>query len=252
MLKKVMLLLTLLTALIPGTAHAQSLRNTIFITEELPPYNYSDNGAIKGISVRVLFAAFDAVGLNPKKVDIRLYPWARGYKTVLETPNTCLFSTVRSNARENDFKWVGPITNASLSFFSRNDGFAINNFEDLKKYVVTTSRQGIGQHVLKENKFSEHKTDYSIDTLTMVKKLKIGRVDLVLENEEVMYHTLKKHNIEWKEFKNNYTVYLGEVYYAFNKETDERVIKKLQEGLNIIRKNGKLSAIVSTIPDTIP
>jgi polar amino acid transport system substrate-binding protein len=48
-------------------------------------------------------------GAKKSRADIKIWPWARGYETALKEKNTVLFSTTRTEARENLFKWVGPI-----------------------------------------------------------------------------------------------------------------------------------------------
>ncbi|WP_421902719.1 substrate-binding periplasmic protein [Maridesulfovibrio sp.] len=248
MLKKIFTCTILLFTFLSGTAMSQSLENTFFITEHLPPYNYKENNMLKGISVRVLLEALNAVGIKYSPEKIKLYPWARGYKTALRTPNTCLFSTVRNEFRENKFKWAGPITNATLTFYSDNHGIEINSMEDLKRYSITTARQGIGHQILKQEGFPENKLDTSNEASSMLEKLERKRVDIVLENENVVYHTLKGKKRVWKSLKELYVLDLGEIYFAFNNDTEDHVVAKLQKGIDIIRKNGKLEKIVQTIP----
>lgn len=80
-------------------AHAQSLEKTLFITETLPPYNYIENGTLIGTSVDILLRSLSAVNVHKKSTDIKVYPWARAYKILITTPNTCTLSTVKSPER---------------------------------------------------------------------------------------------------------------------------------------------------------
>lgn len=249
MIKKAILLITLLIALSAGTAHAQSLRNTFFITETLPPYNYAKNGTLKGISVSILKEALNAVGVQLSKKNIALYPWARGFKTTLKTPNTCLFSTARNEARENQFKWAGPMTNATQTFVSLNSTETTNNIAEIKKHRVSTHRQGIGHYILKENGFSESNIDLSPSTRAMFEKLRRKRVKFILENEYVISHYINEIDMDWSALKKHYVVDIGELYFAFNKDTEDHVVAKLQKGIDIIRKNGTLAKILSTMPE---
>ncbi len=236
---------SLLLLLLYSTAFAQSLNETVFITEHLPPYNYLENKKIQGISVDILREALAAVGIKLNESALHIYPWARGYKTVLQTPNTCLFSTARNNFREKHFKWVGPIIEATYSFYSQNKNIKADSIKDLEKYYITTSRQGIGDHILQKNKFPKNKIDLSNDTLTMVKKLIKGRIDIILENENVLRYTVKKEGMDWSKFINIYTENLTELYFAFNKQTPDHIIKQLQKGIDIIRENGKMADILN-------
>ena len=230
-----------------STAFAQSLNETVFITEQLPPYNYKENGKIQGISVDILREALAAVGIKLNKAKLHIYPWARGYKTVIQTPNSCIFSTARNSSREKSFKWVGPITNVTHSFYTLNKKIKAKSITDLEKYRITTARQSIGHYILKKSKFPKNKIDLSNDPLTMVKKLKRGRADLILENEIVLHYTARKEGMEWSNFINIYSVNLGEIYFAFNKETPDHIVKKLQKGIDIIRENGKLEGLLNRL-----
>ncbi|WP_421902718.1 substrate-binding periplasmic protein [Maridesulfovibrio sp.] len=248
MRKKILIFTLVLLIAMTGSAAAHSLRNTIFITEELPPYNYTENGKLTGASVQILDAALDAVGIEQPANTIRVYPWARGFKTTLKIPNTCLFSTVRTDVREKNFKWVGPIADVNLIFISNKNGFKIDNLEEIKKYSVTTIREGIGHQILKREGFSDKHIDLSADISTMVEKIKRNRVDFLLESDNVIYQVLENKKINSSTFNKYYTLNFGQLYFAFNKETDDSVVSRLQEGLNIIRKNGKLDKILSKLP----
>jgi len=88
---------------------AADLNSLNIMTEEFPPFNYSDNGNLSGLSVDLLIKASAAVGSPITEKDINMAAWARACKTTLSGPNTMLFSTTRTEQREDLFKWAGPI-----------------------------------------------------------------------------------------------------------------------------------------------
>ena len=51
----------------------------VHMTEELPPYNYSKEGELKGYSVEILLKMFDEMNLPQKEREIVVLPWARAY-----------------------------------------------------------------------------------------------------------------------------------------------------------------------------
>jgi len=220
-----------------------------FITETLPPYNYTENGTLKGISISILKEALSAVGVQLSKKNIVLYPWARGFKTALATPNSCLFSTARNAAREDKFKWAGPMTNATQTFVSLSSTRTAHSVAEIRQHIVSTHRQGIGHYILKENGFSKNNIDLSSSTHAMFEKLRRKRVKFILENEYVISHYINEINMDWSALKRHYVVDIGELYFAFNKDTEDYVVAELQKGIDIIRKNGILEKILSTMPD---
>ncbi len=89
----------------------QAIENLNWITEEYPPFNYRDpnTGKITGASVEVLMQIFAKLGIKSGSINLKLYPWARGYHKVLNDTGTALFSTTYPLARLQDMKFLGPL-----------------------------------------------------------------------------------------------------------------------------------------------
>ncbi|NDV26854.1 ABC transporter substrate-binding protein [Desulfovibrio sp. JC010] len=235
------LLLLMLCA--PAAAQAQNLENTFFITEHLPPYTASVNGEAQGLSVDILRATLRAAGINPRNIKIHVYPWARGFKMTLKTPNTCLFATVRNKEREHLFKWAGPIGDVNFALISLKDNIEMNSFADIQKYSVGVIRSGVSHQTLLQKAPEGTRIELSTDITAMIKKLQKGRIDLILENEHVLHHVIKKSNLDWDKFKINYVLNFGRMYFAFSNSTEDYVVRRMQKGIDTIRRNGKLKEI---------
>jgi len=89
-----------------GAASIGNAADLVAYTEEWAPYNFTEEGTIKGISTDIIRAACSAAKLD---CDTLMVPWARAYKTASHTPNTLVFTTARKLSREQEFLWVGPI-----------------------------------------------------------------------------------------------------------------------------------------------
>ena len=74
-----------------------------YLTEAYPPYNYSDDNILRGIAVDLLVSASQHTRQPVSRGEIRLQPWPRAYRTVLNKANTVLFSTTRTEEREKLF-----------------------------------------------------------------------------------------------------------------------------------------------------
>jgi len=110
MKKKTWFVLSVLGVLLFTTLNAVVLDNFVIMTEQYPPYNFEQNGLLKGIATDIMVEMFKRDGSKKTIKDIQLLPWARGYKDVQDKPNTILFAMTRSAEREKMFKWVGPIS----------------------------------------------------------------------------------------------------------------------------------------------
>ena len=76
------------------------------MSEELSPFNHTEDGKVTGFSSEIVLEICERVG---HAKTIQVMPWARAYKSILNEDNKVLFSTTRTANREDLFKWVGPI-----------------------------------------------------------------------------------------------------------------------------------------------
>jgi polar amino acid transport system substrate-binding protein len=109
----------------------------MFVTENYPPFNYVENGTIKGIAVDLLTGVYRHTDTTSFSDRIWVYPWSKAFETTLSRNNTVLFATVRLPERENLFKWAGPLgSERKVIFANRERVFEITGPEDLNKYRI--------------------------------------------------------------------------------------------------------------------
>ena len=75
--------------------------NFSIMTEELPPFNYTENGKVTGFSSEIVLEICERVG-HAKTIEV--LPWARAYKSISNEDNKVLFSTTRTSKREELFR----------------------------------------------------------------------------------------------------------------------------------------------------
>jgi amino acid ABC transporter substrate-binding protein, PAAT family (TC 3.A.1.3.-) len=142
------------------TTVAANLGELDYITEVYPPFNYEERGELKGIAVDFLEAATEAAGDPVSRDQVKIQPWARGYATALSEPNTVLFSTTRTDEREDKFKWVGPITDTKIVVWApKSKGITIDNASDFANYKVGVVRDDVGEHLLRSMGVDEERYD---------------------------------------------------------------------------------------------
>jgi len=168
--------------LFSSTGYAKSVDEMKIITENYPPYNYLDEGEMSGIAVDLMALMLKKNNSKQTRRDIKLLPWARGYVTLLNEKNTCLFSTTRTEHRENLFKWVGPISPTTVSLIARKDRkISIRTIADIKKYRIGVIIDDIGEQLLMKSGVPKDDLDRvgGINvTLQSIRKLNLGRIDM--------------------------------------------------------------------------
>lgn len=235
----------LMLVVLMGTAEASGAEKIRLVTEIFPPYQYreSENGSLTGISTRVVRAIQEKIG---DKSPVKVYPWSRGIKLAKSQKNTALFSTLRTAEREDLFKWVGPLSKMELVFFKKTDApIRITTLEDARKAGKIGVTKNVANHdVLKSMGFTNLDVIPSGVDEKNIKKLILGRIDLWPSLKEPGVFNARQMGYEGQiQPIVDVVIFEGDFYIAFNKLTDDAVIKKWQAALDELIKNGTVDAI---------
>jgi polar amino acid transport system substrate-binding protein len=230
-------------------AGAQTVDDLVFITEEYPPFNFERNGKRLGIAVDVLEEILVQAGSTKTRADIKVWPWARGYETALKEKNTVLFSTTRTEAREHLFKWVGPIMPSRIVLVAKKmRDIRIKSVDDLNTspYKIGVVREDIGGQLLADMGVSRARTVPANSGVSVAKMLHADRVDLWAYGAPVIMWNLKELGYPSDAYEEVFTLTESQqYYYAVNKDTDDRVVEKLQSALEQVKAKGKFNAIIA-------
>lgn len=206
-------------------------------TEEFPPYSYSKGTAIEGFSVELIQNIFKEADL---KTDIKVWPWNRSYEAALRQKNCYVFSTSRTPERESQFKWVGPIATDTvyLAALATSTLKPNTSYQSFNKYKVLGYTDDLPVKLLQKSQFevivpSSEKTRFEI--------FKSGRVPLDIVTSSSKEINEKTYAFKYKILSRLYDT---EYWAAFNKETDDVVIAKLQAALNKLKKSPKHQELI--------
>ena len=176
------------------------------------------------------------------KKEISVYPWKRAYNFALTKKNNAVFSMIRSQKRENLFKWVGPIAEKRFSFYARKDfNFKINSFEDLRAFSVGVQRGSFAEDFLTDKGF---KNIQKANSVTQYIQMLAGkRFDLILDSYSTVTKMIDNLNMSRDDFKEVLVVKKLFLYMGFNKDTDDSIITAWQNAYDELYKNGKIKEI---------
>ncbi len=219
------------------TADRVDVPELTLITEKAAPNSYEENGELTGRAVEIVQAVLKEVEMEGLKIEV--YPWARGYHMLETKKNIALFGTVRSEARENLFKWAGPISEYSINLYklkSRKD-IEPQSMEDLKKYVVGGVRKDQKAQYLASKGFT---VSYANEDKLNIRKLMRGRIDILSYSPTRLNYDLKELGYTPDQLEKIWTLdeLSCELAVAFSKSTEDHFVQKFQEGFDAIRKNG--------------
>jgi polar amino acid transport system substrate-binding protein len=208
-------------------------------TENNAPFNYSDGQQIAGISTEIITEMGQRAGVPLK---IRVLPWARAYLTALNTPSTCVYSTVRLPERAELFKWIGPISTNKWALFARTDANrTIASLADARAYRIGGVFYDGKYLYLKSLGFTNF--DLVNDDNLNASKLIAGRIDLWVTG----FYKGKQFATQngSKSIKPVFIVRDVDYYLACNLQTPDVVITALSESLQALQKDGYDKTVTS-------
>ncbi|PAV49492.1 ABC transporter substrate-binding protein [Pseudomonas sp. HAR-UPW-AIA-41] len=213
-------------------------------TEEYPPVSFSVKGRAEGMANELVRELLKRLG---ESGEISVVPWARGYHTVQQTPNTALFATIRNAEREPLFRWVGPILLAQDSFYAlKNSGIQLHDLADVAKAgPVAVPRDWFSYQELRNLGLTNLLG--VTEPEQMFKMLKRGRVKLIVADNLSFYSTGDAaQQVDYLTAKDvevalPYRASLG--YITFWHGTDPAVIQRWQRELDAMKADGSFSRI---------
>ena len=205
------------------------------ITEEFPPLNYTENGKLTGAMTDVVREITRRLGIAN---DIQVMPWARGYKRLLTEPNTVLFTTARTEARESLFHWVGPLHSARIELYARkSDQRQIDSIEAAMQVgAIATYKDDVREQILKSLGFTN--LDSSNSPLSDIRKLMSGRVDLWIFDNVGAQQVAREAGIDPQEIKAVLTLQQQISYIAISKPTSPAIVQQWQATLDEMKADG--------------
>jgi len=224
-------------------ARAESLK---ILTEEFPPFNYTENGKITGFSTEVVRAVLKEVKMEGK---FQSMPWARAYETAQSADSVLIYSMGRTPQREKLFKWVGVVAPTQHYLYSLPQRkLVFEQLEQAQAFQIGTVNEDVGEQFLISQGFIKGKNlQSSIKYELNYEKLKLGRVDLwIIPDLVATYLARKAGDDPTKTLARSYAVREldgGGLYMAFGIHTPDTLVQRLSKGLAAIKTNGTYDAL---------
>ncbi len=208
-----------------------------FLTEDSPPFNMPLQDKIVGISTDKLNLIMQRTKLPYK---IELMPWARAWQTTLDDPNSCVFSTTRTEQREKKFKWVGPLAfNTWVLYGLKERNLKLSKLEDARQLTIGTYNADVRDGYLRERGY---KVEPAMrDTLNPLKLME-KRIDLWASGPFKVSTLLEANGLTGK-IVPLLTFNRTELYLACNLGVADSVIEQLNNALTAINNDGSAAEI---------
>ncbi|MDW7732663.1 MAG: transporter substrate-binding domain-containing protein [Methanolobus sp.] len=215
---------------------ALEVTDLTFYTEQLPPYNYQENGTLQGLSVDLLETTTEKMGNKVSREDIHLVPWTEGYQAALTQNNTVLFSMARTPEREDLFKWAGPVyTNRKVLFARPDRGISIEGPEDLQAYRIGVITDDVAIQYLLDIGVNQSQIVTESNVSILISKLDNDEIDLWAYPEASGRYFAEQSTGDYNSYTVVYQLHTQDTYYAFSKDVPDSVVQSFQKALDTVR-----------------
>lgn len=227
--------LSVLLVVLPLSAwSAESLR---LLTENYPPFNMEGpKGKTIGMSTEIVELMMSR---SNTAYTIELQPWIRAFNTALRENNTCVYSTTRTEPREAQFKWVGPLVENPWVIYVRPGGPKdINSLEDARPYKIGGyTGDATAQYLIARG----FEVELVPADFLNARKLAAGRIDLWATGKYLGAYLVKQEN--QPQLKPVFTFNTTFMYLACNLQVPDTTIRHLNDTLQQMQHDGSLAKI---------
>ena len=208
----------------------------LFVTEDYPPFNYVENGTLRGIAVDILHGVYREQGSTLPADQVRVLPWPDAYETARSRKNTAVFATIRLPEREHLFTWVGPLASERQVIFADPErSIVISGPADLNRYRIG---------VVEDDAATPQLRALGVDPATIVtvgnvpdliSLMRAGDIDLWCYGDLAGRYHAGKVTGDPSSFEVVSTLDTRDIYFAFNTDTPDSVIAAFQAALDSVR-----------------
>ena len=210
---------------------------------EYPPICFTQDGKATGVATEIVREIMKRLQVSYNIISL---PWKRAYRYLLEEPNVMLFTVTRTKARENLFKWAGPIITSRLVFFAKRDSkIAIKSLEDAKKVDRIGLVQGYSvERYLLQQGFTNIDSISAREKTNPVKLMK-GRINLWATVDLVGIYNAKLQGVNPDDIRVAYVIIKDQhKYIAFSKQVSDKIVQRWQDVLDEIKQDGTYERIL--------
>ena len=219
-------------------AHGETIELDIYTTDAYAPYNFVEEGRLKGISVDMMMRILEKIEAPIQPESIKIVPWARGLNYLSTKQNACLLTVGKTPEREAKFQWVGPTVLAGFSVLAlKNRHITINAIGDLNSYRIGDQLGGSpGGEIALQAGVKKEKIEYVPTPGQNIMKLALGRLDVVIIERNVAAWQIKQSGLHLDDFETVYVLTESPLYFGFHKDIPKTLIDKLQAALDALKQ----------------
>jgi polar amino acid transport system substrate-binding protein len=245
------LVIRLALALVACAIGAAPLSALTLLTEENPPYSYTEKGKLQGSAADIVREMATRAGVP---VSFEVLPWDKAFMRTQGEREICLFATARLENREKLFVWIGPIATNLWAVFGKGD-FAppIRTLKDLSPYRIGTMQRDPKVEFLRENGVNDIRSvrdDAQNPPLLLLPRANPDHIDLWITNLNSGREVAKAAKVT--DLKLVFIANEQPLFLACSPQTDRGVVRDLGKALEAMKADGSFARITAEYEKRFP
>lgn len=216
------------------------------VTEEWSPYNYSEDGEVKGMVTEIVRAVLDRAGLD---YTIEALPWARAYELAQTEPDVLIYSIFKLPNRTPLFKWI-QLNGLSFDMYlfrpKFRDDINLHSLEEAKAYKVGVTRETSTHHFLLGKGFKDGVNLFPVNCEqfnTLKSQPQARRIDLTTGDSLSLARELKMANLPPDYWVKQVLLFKKDLYMAFGLNTSDATVERVRSAFAEVRAQGMLDTV---------
>ncbi|MFJ4195393.1 substrate-binding periplasmic protein [Pseudomonas sp. NPDC089534] len=223
-----------LLSLLALTAHAAELR---LLTDNHPPLHFQQGDRLVGFGVDVVQALAEQTGDH---IHLQQVPLLRALRMASDSPDTGVFTVLRTDERDDRYQWVGPLVEVETALYAHeNLQTPIRSLREADHLGrITVPRKWLAYSYLQKQDLNNL---YGVETPEQMMRLfSLGRTDFVVSDTLSSASLAREQGMEPGRLQYQMPLMKQDTYIAFSRQTDPRRVARWQQALDALRADGRL------------
>lgn len=226
-----------LLSMLALTATAADLQ---LLTDNHPPLHFMQGNQLAGFGVDVVQALATQTG---DRIHLQQVPLLRALRMASDTPDTGVFTVLRTDERDDRYQWVGPLIEVETALYARDNlqppVHSLREADHLGR--ITVPRKWLVYSYLQGQDLNNL---YGVETpAQMMRLFSLGRTDFVVSDTWSKAALAREQGMEPGRLQYQIPLMKQNTYIAFSPQTDPKQVARWQQALDTLRADGRLEQL---------
>ncbi|MBH3404222.1 transporter substrate-binding domain-containing protein [Pseudomonas glycinae] len=226
-----------LLSMLALTATAADLQ---LLTDNHPPLHFMQGNQLAGFGVDVVHALATQTG---DRIQLQQVPLLRALRIASDTPDTGVFTVLRTDERDDRYQWVGPLIEVETALYARDNlqppVHSLREADHLGR--ITVPRKWLVYSYLQGQDLNNL---YGVETPEQMMRLfSLGRTDFVVSDTWSKAALAREQGMEPGRLQYQIPLMKQNTYIAFSPQTDPKQVARWQQALDALRADGRLEQL---------